>query len=112
MKILISDCFSRKAFDVYNIVKKNYGKSSIILASSSRCGIKERIIYFKKVYYLSTKSQEKFNFNLENILNIFHNESIVYLPIDENINNFLINFSSTLSSLSPRLGIKLNSPLK
>jgi len=43
MKILITDIYLRKTFDLINIVLKNYSQNDIIFAGD--CKLKSKIIY-------------------------------------------------------------------
>lgn len=82
MKILITDSFSRKSFDVYNIIKNSFSKEQIILTSDGG-RVPSQIIYFKNIQQLRNSSFEIFCQDLLKISNSFLNEEIIFIPVNE-----------------------------
>lgn len=102
MKILVTDCFTRKSFDIYNILKRHYNKSNILLASSSNNKLKEQITYKRNILHLNKNNQQSFSENLLNISRSFQNEIIVYLPIEEDTTLMFLNFTENIGTLNFR----------
>ena len=94
MKILITDCDNRKAFDVYNIVTRHYCRGDIILVS--RSPIRSSLIYGVKVYKQSTSYK-----SFENVLNTisckYKSHKIVFMPIEENTIRFFYKYINSNS---------------
>ena len=80
--VLVSDCHLRKAFDIINILTKNYGdKYDIVLASDRDQRIQLPIIYNSKVFPLRKTYFQYFEEDLLTLINRFN--SFVYLPVEE-----------------------------
>ena len=82
MKILVTNLLGRKTFDVINIIRINYNDSNIIYAgdvSARKC----KFIYGSINFHLLR--EDYFDEDLNNISGCYKGESIVYLPIEENI---------------------------
>jgi hypothetical protein len=100
MKILITDCFLRKSFDVYNIVKLHYNVEDIIIADNQKHTLKAWAIYRKKIFPLRKNCQANFNLDIALISNIYPNEKILYLPVEEDTTMFFYGFISENQSKS------------
>lgn len=92
MKILITDCFTRKAFDIYNIIRRYYNDSHIILASSQERNWREQAIYSQKIGLLKKTDQLTFANDLLKISYRYTNDVIVYIPVEEDTTVFFIEF--------------------
>jgi len=85
MRILLADCFTRKAFDVYNILRKEYGKECVIPASDRPDYLKALGIFGKQSMQLRTHSDAVFAEDLLAISQYYRDEEIVFLPIEEHV---------------------------
>lgn len=83
MKCLLTNCDSRKAFDVYNIVCRNLSKSEVILGCSPSKSLGCSFIYLKKIWDLRTDSLQNFSDDLLLISKCYENEELVFLPLEE-----------------------------
>jgi len=102
MKILITDCFGRKAFDVFSVVNKYYGKKNIILAGFKNRAYKSLLMYGLQSMLLRKNSYEQFSLDLKVISDCFRNEKIVFLPIEEDTIALFIDFIEKEGSLNFR----------
>jgi glutathione synthase/RimK-type ligase-like ATP-grasp enzyme len=91
MKLLVSNPLGRKTFDVINILRIKFNEEDIIYAGevSQR---KLKIIYGDVNFHILR--DEYFNEDLNNISENYKNESIVYIPIEEDITIKFYHFVS------------------
>ncbi len=96
MKILITDIFLRKTFDVVNILYRHYEKKDVLLLT-------EDLNVFNKLnctlsYHSSNlfllRKDENFNNDLNQILKKFPEEKVIYLPVEEDTTLLFYNFLS------------------
>ena len=96
MKILITDIFLRKTFDVINIIYTQYNKKDILLLIDD-VGVfnklKCKFCYHSSNLFLLRKD-ENFNYDLNQILKQFPNDDLIYLPIEEDTTLLFYNFIS------------------
>jgi len=92
MRILLADCFTRKAFDVYNILRKAYGKACVIPASERPDDVKAFGIFGKRSMLLRTDSSAVFVEDLLALSRCYADEKIVFLPIEERVVLLFYNF--------------------
>lgn len=102
--ILITDCFIRKAFDVISIIKKNFPQYNLIITTSkldSFKKIKILSIYGDcKVATLNTLDYIPFEKELLAISNNFKNDKILYVPLEEVVTDYFINFINKNGNLN------------
>ena len=83
MKILITDIFLRKTFDVINIIYTQYNKKDVLLLIDD-VGVfnklKCKFCYHSSNLFLLRKD-ENFNYDLNQILKQFPNDDLIYLPV-------------------------------
>lgn len=82
MKLILSRPFSRKTFDTYNILRKYYATEEFILIhenGSLACKLVLRLLYGDTQVFQRTNQTEVYN----NIRDIFSDEKIVLLPLEE-----------------------------
>lgn len=92
MKILISNIFLRKSFDVINILLKYYSSDHLIftLPSDNRFNrFRLKAIYDTYKYELLT--HDSFDKNLAQISKNYQNEKIIYIPIEESTTYHFLN---------------------
>tara|TARA_B100000886_G_scaffold340459_1_gene310182 strand:+ start:896 stop:2014 length:1119 start_codon:yes stop_codon:yes gene_type:complete len=89
MKILITNCLLRKTFDILNIVKIHFRDNDIIYTADEYL-IQIKLIYGKVNFH--KLSEDNFNKDLNIISEKYKNESIIYLPIEEEITVKFYNF--------------------
>jgi len=97
MKILITDIFLRKSFDLYNIIKTRYTEYTPILLHRSASLFSRliiRLIYPAEVCRLRKSSYEVFEEDLISILNIFKDSKVIYIPIEEDTTYLFYEFVS------------------
>jgi predicted ATP-grasp superfamily ATP-dependent carboligase len=85
MKILLTDIFNRKSFDIINILSSHFRKLDFIFTLTNNDDYSKfrlRNIYNTTKYYVL--SEENFDFDLSVISRDFSNKEIVFLPIEEN----------------------------
>ena len=110
MKILLTDIFFRKSFDVINILKAHYpiGDFIFTIPSDSRSN-RFKLKHFHETRDFEILTHENFDKELLNISKKYSTEEIIYLPIEESTTfNFLkfitdnneLNFKYLLPSLS------------
>lgn len=92
MKILIAECDTRKAFDVYNMLCQEYNKKCLIVASSNPNFVKNISVFGKKSLQLRTCTENVFIEDLFAISLLYKNEKIVLLPIEEHVVSFFYLF--------------------
>jgi len=100
MKIIISDIFLRKTFDVYNIVKRHYSVSQIILTYgnvSMFSKFKSFLIYGGNINRLRKNTPNLFLQDLLAISAKYKNEDIVFLPVEEDTTEVFLSLSNTNS---------------
>ncbi|ARM31349.1 ATP-grasp domain-containing protein [Prosthecochloris sp. HL-130-GSB] len=95
MRILLADCFTRKAFDVYNILRKEYGKECVIPASDRPDYLKALGIFGKQSMQLRAHSDDVFAEDLLALSRCYEDEKIVFLPIEERVVLLFYNFIET-----------------
>ena len=100
MKILLTDCNSRKAFDIYNILCRHFEPSAIILTNLKNSKWQERLIYIKSPHILRKNSDESFAEDLLLISLLYSDELIVYLPIEEDTTSLFYSFIKKQGSLN------------
>lgn len=100
MKILLTDCFTRKSFDIYNILCLNFNPSDIILINSNRSNIKGFFIYGSSPIILRKTQIDIFESDLLKISNLYSNEIIIYLPIEEDTTKLFYSFIKHYGSLN------------
>lgn len=89
MKILVSNLLGRKTFDLINILKVNYNDGNIIYAGDiSRRKVK--IIYGNINFHLLR--DDYFDEDLNNISAFYKGESIIYIPVEEDITIRFYNY--------------------
>jgi len=84
MKILLTDIYFRKSFDVINILKLHYQKSDFIFTDSSVSlikSLKSKLIYGSRNIHL-LRMDDNFEKDLLKIAKVF-DEDIIYIPIEE-----------------------------
>ena len=102
MKILITDIFLRKTFDVVNILLKHYDKRDFIFLHENTGGLtklKCNLFYQSSNLFLLRKN-ENFNSDLKKISLFFSDEKLIYLPIEEDTALLFLSFlqNNTISS--------------
>lgn len=94
MKVIISDTFLRKSFDVFNIVKRNFGKCKIILTSekdSMMIQVKSHLIFGKRVELLRKREVGLFKHDLYRISSKYQDEIMVFLPVEEDTTELFLS---------------------
>ena len=100
MKILFTDIFLRKTFDIINILKQHYDANCFIYTSSNVNAIskiKANLIYGVNDLIL-LRQNDNFSKDLLKLSRIYSDEDIVFLPIEESSTlNFLefLNLGNT-----------------
>ncbi len=92
MKILLTDIHTRKAFDIYHIIKQTVPKKDIIISSNRNNLLFSSLVYRKKNFLLRNASYENFEKDLKKIIYTFKNEDVVYIPVEENTTLFFCDF--------------------
>jgi len=92
MKILLTDILTRKAFDIFNIIKNHFDESNVILANTVGSKKKSKIIYKKKIWALRKDNQTVFSHDLIYINKQYKEEKIVYIPVEEDTTILFFNF--------------------
>ncbi len=82
MKILITNCLSRKAFDLINILTRSIERGDIIFASDGNLK-KMTIVYGSENCYLLRL--DSFSADLTLISKKYKDEEIIYYPVEENV---------------------------
>lgn len=110
MKILLTDIFFRKTFDVINILGAHYPIEHFIFTLPSNAKFNRfKLKNFYEITHFEILSTENFDDDLIHISKKYKDEKIIYLPIEENTTlNFLnfieangeLNFNYLLPSLS------------
>ena len=93
VKILFSDIFNRKSFDIINIIKKKYSFSNFIFTicdDNYRNKLKLKLIYNAEKYEILSK--KNFDNDIKFISTKYINEKIVFLPIEEDTTESFIRF--------------------
>lgn len=94
MKILITDIFLRKTFDLVNILYQNYNKKDILLLTDDFGGFNRlncKLSYHSSNLFLLRKD-ENFNTDINKILKKFPNEKLIYFPVEEDTTLLFYNF--------------------
>lgn len=82
-KILITDLTKRKVFDIYNILRRDFQPSDLILYSNTKSSYLVRI-FFKILYYPSKVFFEQASSSsFQYLSELIRADEIVYLPIEE-----------------------------
>lgn len=89
MKILLSNGLDRKCFDVFNILKNDY-KSIIIGAFKS--DLKKSKLIYNNVDFTCIGKKNIELINIIKLCNLFKNEKIIYVPINEEITLQILKF--------------------
>ena len=111
--ILISDIFIRKAFDVISIIQYSFPGNKLILGLPSFdmfTLINASILYKGNAEYLNTRSKEEFYKCLDNISNKYFEDTIIYIPVEEESTLFFLSYISifgnkNFSYLLPELSV-------
>ncbi len=85
MKILLSDIFLRKSFDVINILKRYYPPDLFIYTNTDLSffsKIKAKLIYDNSNLKILRKDFN-FKYDLKKISSFYHDDYIVFIPIEE-----------------------------
>lgn len=96
-RILISDVFLRKAFDVISILRKEF-PANILLLGIPRISSKWDNLFSYLSYgaiekvSLRTNVKENFYFDLKVIVEKYKDDEIVYIPVEEKTTDFFINY--------------------
>lgn len=110
MKILLTDIFYRKTFDVINILKSHFTIDNFIFTLPTNS--KQNAFKLKRIYEINNfeiLNNESFDNDLLQISKRYEKEEIIYLPIEESTTfNFLkfievndeLNFKYLLPSLT------------
>lgn len=101
MKILLTDIFFRKSFDVINILRAHYPVEHFIftLPSYAKSNV-FKLKHFYKTTHFEILSTENFDNDLVQISKKHKNEKIIYLPIEENTTINFLNFIETNGELN------------
>ena len=94
MKILLTEVLLRKTFDVINIIKRNYPKSSIIYtipSDSFFTRLKLKFFYGAKQIQV-LRDDANFYRDLDHISETYKNDIIIYVPIEESITLRFLNY--------------------
>lgn len=83
MKILITDIFLRKTFDVINILRSNHSQFGLILANYKRVKLKSKLLYNQKSFLLRKDTYDNFEKDLLEIERANAFTEFIYLPIEE-----------------------------
>lgn len=97
MKILITDIFLRKTFDVVNILYQHYDKKDVLLLTEDLNVFNKlncTLSYHSFNLFLLRKDKN-FNTDLNQILKNFPEEKVIYLPVEEDTTLLFYNFFST-----------------
>ena len=110
MKILLTNIFSRKSFDIINILRTHYSIEHFIFTLPSNTKLNRfKLKHFHETTLFEVLSTENFDDDLDKISKKYKNEKIIYFPVEEkttlNFLNFIesngeLNFSYLLPSLS------------
>lgn len=92
MKILITDCFIRKAYDIYNIICLHHSKDNILLSCDEKNIVKSKLIFNKEIFSLRKDTQENFDVDLNQILDKYSNDKVVYISIEEDTTLLFYSF--------------------
>ena len=102
MKILITDIFLRKTFDVVNILLKHYDKKDFVFLSNNPRNLTKLkcTLFYQSSNLFLLRKNENFNSDLKKISLFFSDEKLVYLPIEEDTTLLFLSFlqSNTVSS--------------
>jgi len=82
LKIIITDAYSRKSFDVINILKNKYN-FDLLLFSKKGYRVQLPIVYGQKVYRLRDENYECFQEDFINVINEYENEELIFFPLSE-----------------------------
>lgn len=83
MQILLTDGQNRKSFDIFNILTLHFDQQNIILAVDNQSIWKSKLIYKKNPFKLRKKTEIEFAEDMLLISNNFVNESIIFIPVEE-----------------------------
>lgn len=100
MKILLTDIYLRKSFDVINILKRYYPTASFIFTTTHLSflnKIKAKLIYGDHDLKILRKDIN-FKNDLQNISSLYHNEHIVFIPIEESTTLLFYEFLDEIGS--------------
>ena len=96
MKILLTDIYFRKSFDIINILKRHYHPSCFIYTAMDvtlYSRLKANLIYGAKTVQRLRKN-DNFKQDLLKISTLFEDEEIVFIPIEESTTLIFMEFLS------------------
>ena len=101
MKILLTDIFFRKSFDVINILRTHYPINNFIftLPSNAKCN-RFKLKHFYETTNFEILSTKNFNYDLVQISKKHKNVKIIYIPIEENTTLNFLNFIETYGEIN------------
>ncbi|WP_138429457.1 ATP-grasp domain-containing protein [Fodinibius saliphilus] len=82
MKVIITHAGSRQAFDVINILKREYGLETILFSKPGKT-LYLSLVYRQKVNRLDCEMYENFRADFEKVLNRYKGEKLYYMAISE-----------------------------
>lgn len=95
-KIIITDPFFRKSFDVYNLVKLNYDPSDIIIFSDSNESFMNKVklkwLYPNSIIVFQKNHNRSNKYDFVELVNKYFDYILVYLPIEEDSTLDFLNF--------------------
>ena len=89
MKILVTNCLSRKAFDLINILRRTVHRSDIILASDG--SLRKMAVLYGRDHCHQLRI-DNFSADLNLISERFTDEEIIYIPVEESITLMLYKY--------------------
>lgn len=92
MRILLPCCYTRKAFDVYNILLREYGLKFLLPATHEPNYFKDLSLFGKPSLQLRAYTSAEFDVDLQCVAQRYSDETIVFLPIEEHIVLLFYNF--------------------
>lgn len=97
MLILITDIFYRKTFDIISIIKKQYPSKEILLGLQKKSdNFLVKLIYGRcKTSIVCTEKKEFFFNDLTRISLLYHNEKIIYVPVEEQTTKWFIEYAES-----------------
>ena len=97
MKILITDIFLRKTFDVVNILFRHHKKKDVLLLTErlSVFNLLKCALFYNSTNLFLLRKDKNFNTDLNQIIKKFPNERFIYLPVEEDTTLAFYNYLST-----------------
>lgn len=108
MNILISDIFYRKSFDVFNCIKRAFPTANFLLTSENYSFVnqlKTKYLYGNKLYLLQKISLAEFSKGLEKISLDYANETIIYIPVEEDTTKLFLEFIKQKGKMNFRFSL-------